>query len=79
MRGNHVTLEKLDDNEATVRLASIYFELYKHTAHLKQQISYEDYRQIFETIWQDRASNAGWNLQMTYKEEECLFNFKKKT
>ena len=77
LRGNQVTLEKLDEDQATVRLAPAYFALYDRTAHLKQQISYEDYRQIFETIWQDRAHNDGWSLQITYKEGECVFHFRK--
>jgi len=77
LRGNNVILEKLDDNEAIVRMKLKYLELYKEAAHLKQQISFEDYRQIFETIWQDRASKAGWNLQIAYEQGECLFHFKR--
>jgi hypothetical protein len=78
LRGNKVTLEKLNDDEAIVIIKSIYFELYKNSAHLKQQISFEDYRKLFETIWCDRANSAGWHLQITYKKGECFFNFKKK-
>jgi len=55
----------------------IYFGLYKVAAHLKEQISYEDYRQIFETIWQDRAQKAGWELKITYEGDKCLFHFTK--
>jgi len=82
LRGNDVTLEKLNDDEAFVRMELIYFALYKAAAHLKEQISYEDYRQIFETIWQDRAEKAGWKLKITYEEEaykgeKCLFHFTK--
>jgi len=77
LRGNNVTLEKLNDNEALVRMELIYFGLYKAAAHLKEQISYDDYRQIFETIWQDRAEKAGWKLKIAYEEEKCLFHFTK--
>ncbi len=77
LRGNRVTLEKLDENEAVVRMELNYFALYKAAAHLKQQVSFEDYRRIFESIWQDRAEKAGWNLQITYDNEKCLFHFKK--
>ena len=77
LRGNHVTLEKLNDNEAFVRMELIYFGLYKAAAHLKEQISYDDYRQIFETTWHDRAEKAGWKLKITYREEKCLFHFTK--
>ena len=82
LRGNNVMLEKLNDDEALVRMELIYFALYKAAAHLKEQISYEDYRQIFETIWQNRAEKAGWKLKITYEEEaykgeKCLFHFTK--
>jgi hypothetical protein len=78
LRGNKVTLEKLNDNEASFRLRSTYLELYKITGHLKQQISFEDYRQIFNTIWLDRANNAGWDLEITYEQGECILHFNKK-
>lgn len=78
LRRNTVTLEKLDDNEAVVRMKLNYLELYTRAGHLEQQISFEDYRQIFEIIWQDRANNAGWNLQTTYEQGKCLFHFKRK-
>lgn len=82
LRGNNVTLEKLNDDEAFVRMELIYFALYKMASHLKEQISYEDYRRIFETIWQDRAEKAGWKLNITYEEkaykgEKCFFHFTK--
>ncbi len=77
LRGNTITLEKLDDNEAIVKMDLIYFKLYKNTGHLKYQISYEDYQKIFETIWYDRANNAGWNLTILYENEKCVFHFTK--
>jgi len=72
LQGNHVILEKLTDNEAVVKLQAQFFGLYKRASHLKQQIPFEDYRQIFETIWQNRAVNAGWDLEITYDDPECL-------
>jgi hypothetical protein len=78
-RDNYVVLEKLEDNQAVVRMKLMYFDLYKVTGHLKQQIFFDDYKKIFETIWQDRADKAGWKLDITYKDDECIFNFKKKT
>jgi hypothetical protein len=82
--GNAVTLEKLEDNEALVRLRTLYFRLYKETAHFSQQISFEDFKHIFETTWQDRARAAGWSLVIEYKDEgyrgsECLLHFQKKS
>jgi hypothetical protein len=82
LRGNKVTLEKLGPDEAVIRLSTIFFRLYKESAHLVQQIPFEDYTRIFETIWQDRARAAGWSLVIDYENEpyrasECRLRFKK--
>lgn len=80
LRGNNVTLEKLEDNDAVVRLETIFFNLYFRTAQMKPNISLEDYKQVFETIWQDRASNAGWSLDIQYDEDyEVTFHFLRKS
>lgn len=75
---NPVTLEKLADTEAVVRVVPRWFQLYERAAHLKPRISLEDYRRLFETIWQDRAKNAGWDLAISYEREDCLFRFTRK-
>jgi hypothetical protein len=82
LRGNTATLEKLDDREAVVRLSTLFFRLYHESAHLAQQIPFDDYTEIFETIWQDRARAAGWTLEIEYKSEaypasSCVLRFKR--
>jgi hypothetical protein len=82
LRGNTVTLEALDDAAAVVRMSTSFFGLYKASAHLRQQIPFEDYTRIFETIWKDRARAAGWSLEIEYKDEdyrasECVLRFKR--
>lgn len=69
LRGNQVTLLKLQEHEAIVRMNTHFFALYSAAAHLKPVISLEDYKRIFETIWQDRASNAGWHLDIQYSAD----------
>lgn len=81
--GNEVILEKLKDQEAVVRMRTHFFRLYKVTAHLSQQISFEDYRRIFETIWLDRARAAGWELRVEYIDKdypaaECILHFNRR-
>ncbi len=74
--GNKVVLEKLDENEAVVRFEDLtYFALYMRATHLKQQISLEDYIKIFETIWQDRARAAGWNLTIDGQGRKIYLRF----
>jgi len=76
MQHNPVTLMKLEDNEAIVSFnRMIYFEIYSKSGHMKQQISLEDYIEIFEAIWQDRAKNAGWNLEITGEGKQITFHF----
>jgi hypothetical protein len=70
--GNLVTLEKLTDEEAVVSLQTHYFFLYKRSSHMRQWLPFGEYRTLFETIWQDRAANAGWKLNIEYKDPECL-------
>ena len=82
LRGHPVTLEKLGDAEAVVRVSTYFFGLYKASAHLRQQIAFEDYRRIFEMIWRDRARAAGWALEIEYKDKsypasECVLRFKR--
>jgi hypothetical protein len=69
LRGNKVTLESLTDTLSVIKLDALFFRLYTNTGHLKLIIPLEDYKQIFETIWQDRAKNAGWNLDISYSPD----------
>ncbi len=73
LNGNQVILEYLDDEQATVRLRPTYLELYERTVHLREQISEEDYRAIFETVWKDRAQAEGWKLEIAYMLPHCVF------
>jgi len=75
LRGSRVTLERLEDTSAVVSLEPIYLRLYSETGHLREQISKEDFRAIFDTIWQDRATAAGWRLDIKYEETRCILTF----
>jgi len=80
--GNLVTLEKLTDEEAVVEMQTHFFFLFKRSSHMRQWLPFDDYRRIFETIWQDRAASAGWKLAIEYKDPECLqvvFRFTKRS
>lgn len=76
LRGNSVVLEHLDDTVATIRFKRLlFFELYEHSAHLREQIPLEDYTDLFMTIWRDRASSAGWDLQCEFdRDGDYVFN-----
>jgi hypothetical protein len=42
---------------------------------LKTWISLDDYRRLFETIWQSRAAAAGWNLTIAEDGQATLLKF----
>jgi len=75
LRGSSVTLERLEDSSAVVSLEPIYLRLYADTSHLREQISKEDFRAIFDTVWHDRATAAGWSLNMKCEETHCILSF----
>lgn len=79
LQSNPVTLIELDETKAIIRARLRHFELFKRAGHLSQQISEKDYVELFETIWQDRSFHAGWNLQIDYEAEDCVFKFTKAT
>ncbi|MGE5528784.1 MAG: hypothetical protein ACM3X6_06550 [Patescibacteria group bacterium] len=42
----------------------LHWRLYQRATHLKEQIGLADYEVIFDAIWQDRAEEAGWRLEI---------------
>lgn len=66
LRGNLVVVERADPGGGVIRLTEpLHERLYKRSAHLRQQISREDYEALFEAVWRDRAEKAGWNLTIS--------------
>lgn len=77
LRGNQVTLEQLDEDEAHVRIDAIYLKLYQQTAHLQTQISFAEYLAFYESIWHDRALRAGWSVDFRYDGSICHLHFQR--
>ena len=75
LQGNQVTLERLTDNEAVVSMDSIFLRLYTQTSHMRELIQQPDYVRIFETIWEDRAHAAGWEIRFAYNGPRCTMRF----
>ncbi len=72
LRGNKVTLERLDDGAAEVRIEARFFQIYKNSSHMKMWIGFDDYRRVFEAIWTDRAEQAGWKISFAYEDPDGL-------
>jgi hypothetical protein len=77
LRGERVTLEELGDSSARVRFAPRFLELYRRTTHLRTEIAEADYRKLFETVWSDRATHAGWDLDIAYQGDTCDLRFRR--
>jgi hypothetical protein len=77
LRGSPTTLTSLDDKQAVVDLNAVEWRLYEQTAHLSQTISREDYRTLYETVWQDRAAAAGWDLWFEYTGAKVHLRFQR--
>ncbi len=75
-RISHIPLW-LDDDEAVVRFTPAWFLLYRIAGHLRGQIAPEDYRRLFESIWQDRAANGGWRAEFTYQGDEVVLHLRR--
>jgi len=72
LRRHPVTLERLTDEDARVRIRPLYFQLYQRTGHMRKQIDFADFRRLFETIWTDRATTAGWRCQIVYEGDDVV-------
>jgi hypothetical protein len=77
LKSSRVTLERLDEHQAVVRLEPIYLKLYDQTAHIKQDISREDYLELFREIWRDRAKQAGWQVEIDIQGQSARLLFRR--
>ena len=73
--GDEVTLERLDDTVAVVRIRSHVLELWERTAHLRTWLSREEYIGFWEGIWRSRAEASGWDVEITYVGTTAVFRF----
>jgi hypothetical protein len=55
-----------------------HLQLYRQTGYLRSQIGEEDYRRLFQAMWQDRARVAGWELDPSDKGDTCILRLKLK-
>lgn len=73
--GNQTSLELMEDDHAVIKTAPMYIEIYRSAGHLRRQIEYSEYMDIFESVWHDRAIRAGWKLDICYPDDQCVFDF----
>jgi hypothetical protein len=58
-----------------VLLEPVYLALYERAAHLRGQLTREEYLGLFEAMWVDRASAAGWRVNFYYEDATIELHF----
>jgi hypothetical protein len=53
----------------------LWFDVYRAAGHIKTQISLDEYTQLFEHIWKDRAMYAGWAVRFKYDGADTVLTF----
>ena len=55
------------------------FIIYDVTGHLQPRIGREEYRELFEDQWRNRAFHVGWNIQFEYDKYDTKMILEKKS
>jgi len=74
--GEKVSIEKFSDDECIIKyIEPIWFKMYNVTGHLKFQIPFDEYKNLYEYIWQDRAKCSSWNIEFIYETNNIILRF----
>jgi hypothetical protein len=76
INGENVSVEIFSDEKCVMRFKQhLWFKIYHATGHFRTQLSFDDYKKIFESIWQDRAFHSGWNIMFEYEGYDTILTF----
>lgn len=76
--GEQVEIIKFDEQCSCLRFhRHIWRRMYQMTGHIQKMIDYEEYMNLFESIWKNRASESGWRLQFNYIDDDTELVFTK--
>ena len=65
--GQKMVIEALSDARSVLVFKDHeMLRLYDVAGHLRPKISLEEYKELFEDQWRDRARWAGWDVQFAY-------------
>jgi|GEM_PF-1391217 len=79
MNGETVAVQEFQENRCVVVFYNhIWRNVYFMAAHLNPIIEYAEYMKLFESIWKDRAENAGWKIDFIYKDGDTTLIFNKR-
>lgn len=67
LNGEKVAIEKFSDTHCIIHFRDhIWFKVYDIATHLRARITRDDYRELFENAWRDRAKQNEWNVKFQY-------------
>ena len=76
INGENVSVEVFTDSKCVIRFINhLWFKIYHITSHIKDQLKLDEYKKLFEHIWQDRATHSGWNIAFEYENNDTILIF----
>ena len=70
INGETVVVQEFQKNRCVMIIYDhIWRKVYFTARHLTPIIEYAEYMELFESVWRDRAENAGWKIDFDYKGE----------
>ena len=74
-RLNHetVSIERFSERDCIVRYHNhIWFRHYQISTHMREIITKEDHRLLFEHVWKTRAAQGGWTTKFEYVGHDTI-------
>lgn len=69
IHGENVVIKEFRPEKCEVMIYDhIWKSMYCTAGHLKSVIEYPEYMELFESIWKNRATSAGWKIQFVYTD-----------
>jgi hypothetical protein len=76
INGENISIEMCTDEKCIIHFKEhLWFKVYHSSSHLNIQISFEEYKKLFESIWLDRAFHSGWEVEFTYDGNDTILTF----
>lgn len=78
INGEDVLIRAFGEERCEILLRGhLWRRVYAETGHLRTMIDYEEYMDLFEYIWTDRAQHAGWKIRFGYTEQDTSLLFER--
>jgi len=76
INGESISVEIFTKTKCVMRFINhLWFRVYHVASHIKIQLPLDEYKKLFEHIWQDRAKHSGWNISFEYDGNDTIISF----